>query len=205
MQKTKEETKENEIKVAGNGQVPKYLSYALRILKHSDKYNSITIRASGNAIVKAMQIVELIKRKIGNLHQINKIQTMMIVDTFEPTVEGLKVQEQQRRVTAFDCILSKEPLDTSDPGYQPPKPPEEPTQSKPQVQKKNAGNQGKKQYNNNEPKDKRESKQDEKHETQSKPRGGNRGAGHRGGRQKRYNDDSDVKPSVTKRKDLDID
>jgi ribonucleases P/MRP protein subunit RPP25 len=66
--KKPEETKENEIKVAGNGQVPKYLSYALRILKHSDKYESITIRASGNAIVKAMQIVELIKRKIGNLH-----------------------------------------------------------------------------------------------------------------------------------------
>lgn len=53
--------------------MPKYLSYAMRILKHSDKYQSITIRASGNAIIKAMQIVELIKRKIGNLHQLNKI------------------------------------------------------------------------------------------------------------------------------------
>jgi DNA-binding protein len=48
--------------------VPKYLSYAFRILKHQGKYQSITIRASGNAIAKAMQIVELIKRKIGNLH-----------------------------------------------------------------------------------------------------------------------------------------
>ena len=42
---------------------------------------------------------------------------MMIVDTFEPTVEGLRVQEQSRRVTAFDCVLSKDPLDTTDPGY----------------------------------------------------------------------------------------
>lgn len=63
----------------------------------------------------------------------------MIVDTFEPTVEGLRVQEQSRRVTAFDCVLSKDPLDTTDPGYQPPKPPEEPTQSKPQAQKKSHG------------------------------------------------------------------
>jgi len=44
------------------------LSYALRILKHEEKFNSITIKASGNSIAKAMQIVELIKRKVGNLH-----------------------------------------------------------------------------------------------------------------------------------------
>ncbi len=68
VQKAKEETLENEIKIAAKGQVRKYLSYALRILKHSDKYNSITIKASGNSIAKAMQIVELIKRKVGNLH-----------------------------------------------------------------------------------------------------------------------------------------
>ena len=47
----------------------------------------------------------------------------------EPTV-------QQRKVTAYDCILSKEPLDTSDPGYQAPKPPEEPITHRPQVQRR---------------------------------------------------------------------
>lgn len=62
---------------------------------------------------------------------------MTIVDTYEPTVEGLNSQETSRKVTAFDCILSKEPLDTNDPGYQPPKPPEEPSNNKPHVQKKN--------------------------------------------------------------------
>jgi DNA-binding protein len=36
-------------------------------------YKEIQIRATGNAIVKAIILVELIKRRIGNLHQLNKI------------------------------------------------------------------------------------------------------------------------------------
>jgi hypothetical protein len=56
---------------------------------------------------------------------------MVIIDRFEPKIEGLRVQEQERRVTAFDCILSKEPLDETDPGYQKPMPPEAPEQPKP--------------------------------------------------------------------------
>ena len=107
------------------------MAYAFRILKHSDQHSSVTIRASNQAISKAMQIVELIKRKIGNLHQINRIQTIQIVDRYESTVEGLEPQEITRNVTAYDCILSKKPLDTSDIGYQAPKAPEEPSQNKP--------------------------------------------------------------------------
>lgn len=63
---------------------------------------------------------------------------MVIVDRYEPKVEGLPVQETTRRVTAFDCVLSKEPLDETDPGYQPPKAPEEPTPSKPALPRKSA-------------------------------------------------------------------
>ena len=80
-----------------------------------------------------MQIVELIKRKIGNLHQINKIQTMVITDKYEPKIEGLEPTEIVRKVTAFDCILSKEPLYETDPGYQPPQAPEDPALNKPVI------------------------------------------------------------------------
>lgn len=126
MQKTKEDTAENEIRVAAGGQVSKYLGYAFRILNRSD-FNSVTIRATGNAIVKALILIELVKRRIGNLHQLSKIHSMMILDKYEPKVEGLEPIEQSRRVTAFDCVLSKEPLDETDPGYQPPKEAEERT------------------------------------------------------------------------------
>lgn len=42
---------------------------------------------------------------------------MVITDKFEPLIEGLDPQEFIRKVTAYDCILSKEPLDENDPGY----------------------------------------------------------------------------------------
>jgi ribonuclease P/MRP protein subunit RPP25 len=58
---------------------------------------------------------------------------MTITDKYEPKIEGLEPTETVRKVTAFDCILSKDPLDETDPGYQPPKAPEEPSQNKPLV------------------------------------------------------------------------
>ena len=124
VQKTKEDTAENEIRVAAGGQVSKYLGYAFRILNRST-FTSITVRATGNAIVKALILIELVKRRIGDLHQLNKIHSMMIVDKYEPKIEGLDPIEQTRRVTAFDCILSKDPLDENDLGYQKPREAEE--------------------------------------------------------------------------------
>ena len=67
-----EPTPENEIRVAANGQIKKYLGYAFLILK-KDHHRSLTIRATGNAIVKALILIELVKRRYGELHQINKI------------------------------------------------------------------------------------------------------------------------------------
>ena len=42
---------------------------------------------------------------------------MEVVDRYEPKIEGLPVQEMTRRVTAYDCILSRGKLDEKDPGY----------------------------------------------------------------------------------------
>lgn len=66
--KPKEEAKENEIKVALSGPVNKYFRYAQRVLQKTDEFDRITIRASGNAIRKAILLVEQIKNKIGDLY-----------------------------------------------------------------------------------------------------------------------------------------
>jgi ribonuclease P/MRP protein subunit RPP25 len=87
--KTGETTAENEIRVAVAGKVSSYLGYAFRILNKSE-HKSLTIRATGNAIVKALILIELVKRRIGDLHQLNTIHSMVIEDEFKPKGEGIE-------------------------------------------------------------------------------------------------------------------
>ena len=109
------------------GKVSSYLGYAFRILNKSE-HRSLTIRATGNAITKALILIELVKRRIGELHQLNTIHSMVIEDEFKPKgEEGMQNVKQVRRVTALDCVLSKDELDKTDVGYQEPVPREERT------------------------------------------------------------------------------
>jgi DNA-binding protein len=108
--------------VAAKGQIKNYLGYAFRILNKTD-HRKLTIRATGNAIVKALILIELVKRKVGeiynyDLHQCNKIYSMEIVSQEESKVPGMGSIESKRRVTAMDTVLSKDALDELDPGYQ---------------------------------------------------------------------------------------
>lgn len=108
-------TAENEIRVAAKGQIKNYLGYAFRILNKTN-HKSLKIRATGNAIVKANILIELVKRRVGDLHQLNSIYSMVIKSTESKNPIG-ETTEMRRRVTAMDTLLSKEPLDETDPGY----------------------------------------------------------------------------------------
>ena len=120
-----EPTAENEIHVAAKGHIKNYLGYAFRILNKTN-HQQLKIRATGNAIVKANILIELVKRRVGDLHQLNSIYSMVISSHEEKLGEKI---ETKRRVTAMDTLLSKSPLDTNDPGYQEPTPKDEPYQS----------------------------------------------------------------------------
>ena len=117
VQKPKETGQPNEIKVALSGPINKYFKYAVKLLNKPDEYSHITIRASGNAIRKAIILVEEIKQKIGDLHQQNTIQSISVDDVWEPKIIGLEVLKQTRQITAYDCILSRAPIDETNPGY----------------------------------------------------------------------------------------
>jgi ribonuclease P/MRP protein subunit RPP25 len=86
--KEKTKTEEHEIRVMSKGQIKKYLGYALRVLTKTD-LRKLVIRATGNAIVKALILIEIVKRRVGDLHQINEITSAEIVDEYEPPEEGL--------------------------------------------------------------------------------------------------------------------
>lgn len=67
VEKEKIKTEENEIRVTSKGQIRKYLGYALRVLV-KEGIEDLVIRATGNAIVKALILIEIVKRRVGDLH-----------------------------------------------------------------------------------------------------------------------------------------
>ncbi|GAB2300413.1 hypothetical protein Dimus_034456 [Dionaea muscipula] len=110
---------ENEIRITSQGRMRSYITYAMTLLQEKGS-NEIVFKAMGRAINKTVTIVELIKRRIAGLHQITSIGSTDITDTWEPLEEGLLPLETTRHVSMITITLSKQELDTSNIGYQPP-------------------------------------------------------------------------------------
>jgi DNA-binding protein len=83
---TKEPSAENEIKVTSKGQIMNYVQYANRILTKTD-HKTIIVKAMGKAIIKAVILVEVLKRR-NQLHQINEISTMDFEEEVVPKDES---------------------------------------------------------------------------------------------------------------------
>jgi ribonucleases P/MRP protein subunit RPP25 len=119
--KAKPQTEENEIRVTSKGEIKKYLNYALRVLTKTDM-ESLKIISTGDAMLKGLILIEIVKRRVGGLYQINKIDSYEIDEEYEPELEGLPKITQKRRVVYFECNLYKflHPDQCNDIGYQEP-------------------------------------------------------------------------------------
>merc|ERR1712204_70328 len=119
--KPKEELtkKEEEIRVTAVGSVSAYISRAAKLFGELEK-DHLVIAASGNATTKAVTAAEVIKRRFKGLHQITSLTSEEVVDEYEPLEEGLDNVTETRNLAILEITLSKEALDTSDKGYQPP-------------------------------------------------------------------------------------
>jgi DNA-binding protein len=177
------------------------MGYAFKVFSKFN-FRELKVKATGNAIVKAMILIELIKRREKNLYQINEIYSIEKVTYEESTIEGMDKIPNTRRITALEVLLSKDPLDKNHPGYQEfdPKDYDFPVRK---PQKKEA----KKKEEKAEGKQRKEKAADEKHEqrpqredlrnliNEEKKREQderrNQGRGGRGRRPIRYNDDMD--------------
>merc|ERR1712087_50296 len=110
---------EEEIRVTAAGSVSAYVSRAAKLFNEMEK-TYIVIAATGNALTKAVTSAEVIKRRFKGLHQITNLGSQEIVDEYEPLEEGLDKVTETRSMPFIEITLSKEPLDTSDKGYQAP-------------------------------------------------------------------------------------
>lgn len=145
-----EEGSASEVRITQQGKPRNYISYAmtlfvssstigndrcshpsfLRDQSHScflslqsEGSNSITLKAMGRAINKAVTIAEILKRKMP-LHQITSLSSCEMIDVFEPLEEGLDTVTSRRFVSCMKIVLSRDGsgIDPSNIGYQPPLP-----------------------------------------------------------------------------------
>jgi len=110
---------DNEIRVTATGSVAGCISFAARVFNEMGKPD-IKITATGNALAKALTVTEVLKLRFKGLHQVTRIREQVMVDEFEPLEEGLDKVVDTRSLPFAEFHLSKEQLDTTNVGYQPP-------------------------------------------------------------------------------------
>ncbi|XP_041856988.1 ribonuclease P protein subunit p25-like protein [Melanotaenia boesemani] len=82
----------------------------------------VVFTASGKGVSKAITCAEIVKRRVKGLHQLTRLLYGTVVEVWEPLepAAGLDSLNVSRNLPAIWILLSKEPLDCSQPGYQAP-------------------------------------------------------------------------------------
>lgn len=80
----------------------------------------VVFTGSGRGVTKTITCVEILKRKMGGLHQVTKLYYKTVNEVWESPQQGAPGITMQRTVPAICILLSKDPLDPQEPGYQPP-------------------------------------------------------------------------------------
>ncbi|XP_018980373.1 ribonuclease P protein subunit p25-like protein [Cyprinus carpio] len=80
----------------------------------------VVFTGSGRAVTKTITCAEIMKRKLGGLHQMTKLQYKGLREVWESQEEGDSEVTVHRTLPSISILLSKDPLDPLEPGYQPP-------------------------------------------------------------------------------------
>uniref|UniRef100_A0A8C5FZT8 Ribonuclease P/MRP 25 subunit-like n=1 Tax=Gouania willdenowi TaxID=441366 RepID=A0A8C5FZT8_GOUWI len=82
----------------------------------------VVVMASGKGVAKAVTVAELLKRRLKGLHQLTRLLYVTVDDVWEPRSPdaGLESLTVSRSLPAVWILLSAEPLDPDQPGYQGP-------------------------------------------------------------------------------------
>lgn len=80
----------------------------------------VVFTGSGQSLTKTITCVEILKRQVGGLHQVSKLCHRTVSEAWESLREGVPDMTVCRTVPAITILLSKDPLDPQEPGYQPP-------------------------------------------------------------------------------------
>lgn len=129
----KAEGAENEVRVTATHGQHSYISYAIAVLNGEDgktKNDTVKISGMGGAIYNAVNIAEIVKHRIAGLHQITELGSELVRDEYEPIDRAAHPDNivVERKVSTILITLSRNQLDSSNPGYQEPIPESEVTE-----------------------------------------------------------------------------
>uniref|UniRef100_A0A1A7WXI2 Ribonuclease P/MRP 25kDa subunit n=1 Tax=Iconisemion striatum TaxID=60296 RepID=A0A1A7WXI2_9TELE len=82
----------------------------------------VVFTGSGRGITKTITCVEILKRKVEGLHQLSKLYFKTVNEIWESPQQEAAALTVETTVPAICILLSKDPLDPQEPGYQPPHP-----------------------------------------------------------------------------------
>ncbi|XP_023153381.3 ribonuclease P protein subunit p25a [Amphiprion ocellaris] len=80
----------------------------------------VVFSGSGRGVTKTITCVEILKRKVGGLHQVSKLYYKTVNEVWESPQQEAPGITMERTVPAICILLSKDPLDPWESGYQPP-------------------------------------------------------------------------------------
>ncbi|XP_041650543.1 ribonuclease P protein subunit p25-like protein [Cheilinus undulatus] len=83
----------------------------------------VVFTGSGRGVTKTITCVEILKRKVGGLHQVSKLYYKTVNEVWGSPQQGAAGVTMQRTLPAICILLSKDPLDPQELGYQPPETP----------------------------------------------------------------------------------
>ncbi|XP_032556604.1 ribonuclease P protein subunit p25 [Chiroxiphia lanceolata] len=114
-----------EMKVKEGSKIRNLMNFAMAQMELKGS-RQIIFSGSGRAVTKTITCVEIMKRKLGGLHQVTKVRYKTVLEVWEnqdllpnSPAQNLTVH---KNVPSICILLSRDPLDPNQTGYQPPEP-----------------------------------------------------------------------------------
>ncbi|KAK6166619.1 hypothetical protein SNE40_023269 [Patella caerulea] len=95
------------------------MGYASARMKN-EKIRQICWHGCGEAISKTITCAEIMKRQNKKLYQITHLRYKRLEEYWEPKMEGLEKLRVNKNIPEIFILLSKDGLNSSEPGYQDP-------------------------------------------------------------------------------------
>nr|XP_033776626.1 ribonuclease P protein subunit p25 [Geotrypetes seraphini] len=108
------------MKVKEGSKIRNLMAFAMARMRAAGTRH-VVFSGCGRAVTKTVTCAEIMKRKLGGLHQVSKVQYRTVQEVWQK--EGRAEQLTVPKYVPSICILlSKDALDPGEPGYQPPEP-----------------------------------------------------------------------------------